>query len=136
MFKKYFPYIVFIAAAALLFWVKKNQKGADTINRTEISAGKSVSEPFNRSESRLIFTKHARCRMGCRQIDESEVREVLKEGVINYDKIEEGKKGKTYPLEGTTHDGQHVRIVIAPHENELVLVTVIDLEKEWACDCY
>lgn len=73
--------------------------------------------------------------MDCRHIDESEVKEILKEGVINYSKVEESEKGKTYPLEGTTHDKQHVRIVIAPHTDELVVVTVIDLDTEWSCDC-
>jgi hypothetical protein len=73
--------------------------------------------------------------MECRHIDESEVKEILKEGVINYSKVEEDDKGKTYPLEGTTHDKQHVRIVFAPHSNELVVVTVIDLDTEWPCDC-
>ena len=74
--------------------------------------------------------------MDCRQIDESEVKEIITEGRVNYDKSEETKKGKTSPLEGVTHDGQHVRIVVAPKKNELVLVTVIDLEREWACECY
>jgi hypothetical protein len=73
--------------------------------------------------------------MDCRHIDESEVKEILQNGAINYEKIETGEKGKTYPLEGITHDRQHVRIVFAPHDTELVVVTVIDLEKEWLCDC-
>lgn len=73
--------------------------------------------------------------MECRHIDESEIKEILQDGKINYNKIESGEKGKTYPLEGMTHDHQHVRIVFAPHENELVVVTAIDLEKEWPCDC-
>ena len=74
--------------------------------------------------------------MECRHIDEEEVRQVLHEGTINYDKIEEDKKGKTYPLEGITRDGQEVRIVVAPHDDELVIVTVIDLKNEWQCNCY
>ena len=73
--------------------------------------------------------------MDCRHIDESEIKEIIQKGEVNYSKIEESPKGKSYPLEGVTHDKQHVRIVIAPHENELVVVTVIDLEKEWQCDC-
>ena len=73
--------------------------------------------------------------MDCRHIDRSEVKEILEKGVVNYDKIEESTQGKSYPLEGTTHDGQHVRIVFAPHENELVVVTVIDLDREWECNC-
>ena len=73
--------------------------------------------------------------MACRHIDESEVKEILKDGKINYAKIEEDSKGRTYPVEAITHDKQHVRIVIAPYLNKLVVVTVIDLDKEWQCNC-
>jgi len=73
--------------------------------------------------------------MDCRHIDETEVLEILATGSLNYDKIEEDSRGKTYPLEGKTHDDQHVRIVFAPKQDALVVVTVIDLDKEWACKC-
>ena len=73
--------------------------------------------------------------MDCRQIDESEVVQILREGILNQDKIESSSKGVSYPLEGRTLDGQRVRIVFAPKEKTLVVVTVIDLDKEYACDC-
>lgn len=73
--------------------------------------------------------------MDCRKIDESEIREILKNGTINYKKIQNDKRGKTYPVEGFTHDKQHVRIVFAPKDDGLVVVTVIDLDTEWSCDC-
>jgi len=133
--KKYLPFIALIAAALLLFWVKKNQRGKPVHIPVNIEVPVSNEEPVKRENVVLIYSKHARCRMDCREIDESEVKEILKEGKINYDKVEEGPKGKSYPFEGVTHDGQHVRIVFAPHENELVVVTVIDLEKEWQCNC-
>ena len=73
--------------------------------------------------------------MECRHIDESEIKEILEKGTINYSKVEEDARGKTYPLEGVTHDKQHVRIVFAPKKENLVVVTVIDLDNEWPCDC-
>ena len=60
---------------------------------------------------------------------------ILKTGILNEAKIEADERGKTYPLEGMTHDSQHVRIVFAPKQEKLVVVTVIDLEKDWYCDC-
>ena len=139
MQKKYFPIIALIAAALLLFWVKKNQRGRREpvpVN-VEVPAVKTDNEkePIDRNITNIIYSKHARCRMECRHVDESEVKEILHEGKINYNKIEQSDKGESYPLEGITHDKQHVRIVFAPHENELVVVTVIDLEKEWPCNC-
>ena len=135
MQKKYLPFIVLIAAALLLFWVKKNQRGKPVHDPVNIEVPVAEKEPIDRNIRNIVYSKHARCRMDCRHIDESEVKEILQEGNINYNKIEESSKGKTYPLEGITHDKQHVRIVFAPHENELVVVTVVDLEKEWQCDC-
>ncbi|MEO6230212.1 MAG: DUF4258 domain-containing protein [Ferruginibacter sp.] len=136
MNKKYIPYIVLIAAALLLFYVKKNQRGSFPKNTSaEITIPVSSDGGFNRNVSKLIYSKHARCRMDCRHIDESEVKEILQEGTLNVSKIEEDARGKTYPIEGITHDHQKVRIVFAPKNNDLVVVTVIDLDKEWKCDC-
>ncbi|MBC7535852.1 MAG: DUF4258 domain-containing protein [Ferruginibacter sp.] len=142
MVKKYLPFILLAVAAILFYWVKTHQRGAARrvpVN-TEIPAATPekqvvVNEPFDRDIKNIIYTKHARCRMACRHIDESEVKEILKDGEINYSKIEEDSKGKTYPVEAVTHDKQHVRIVVAPHSNELVVVTVIDLDTEWQCNC-
>jgi hypothetical protein len=136
MTKKYLPFIVLIGAALLLFYVKKNQRGSFPVNpNTEISIPVITGEAFNRNAQKIIYSKHARCRMECRHIDESEVLEILKTGKINEAKIEEDSRGKTYPLEGKTHDNQNVRIVFAQKQEEMVVVTVIDLDKEWACDC-
>jgi len=136
MTKKYLPFIVLIAAALLLFYVKKNQRGSfQNDPATEISIPVITEVPFNRKANKIIYSKHARCRMECRYIDESEVLEILQNGVLNAEKIETGSRGKTYPLEGKTHDNQNVRIVFAPKQQDLVVVTVIDLDKEWACNC-
>ena len=149
MLKKYLPYILLIASALLLFFIKKNQRGTtsqktkteQTEDRITVPAVLPANEKteeaagFNRNTDKLIFSKHAKCRMNCRKIDESEVREILKSGTINYSKIQSDKRGKTYPVEGYTHDKQHVRIVFAPKDDGLVVVTVIDLGTEWTCDC-
>ena len=146
MLKKYLPYIMLIAAALLLFFIKKNQRGTtpekpgteqteDRITVPAVIPTDEKTEGFNRNTDKLIFSKHAKCRMDCRKIDESEIREILKSGTINYKKIQNDKRGKTYPVEGLTHDKQHVRIVFAPKDGGLVVVTVIDLDTEWSCDC-
>ena len=132
MNKKYFPFLALIAAILLFIWVKKNQRGS--FNKPSSSTN-STTEPIARDTSAIIYSKHAKCRMECRHIDESEVKEILLEGDINFDKIEENSKGISYPLEGITRDKQHVRVVFAPHDNKLVVVTVVDLDKEWECDC-
>ena len=140
MQKRYLPYIALLLAVLLLFWVKRNQTGgnrpASNSSVTIDARPKGADAPFNRNEANIQYSKHARCRMDCRQIDESEVKEIIKSGTINTEKIEKDKRGKTYPLEGITRDGQRVRIVIAPKERALLIVTVIDLDTEWECNCY
>jgi len=91
---------------------------------------------LNRDPSRLIYSKHARCRMACRHIDESEVQEILQQGRINERKSEPASRpDPKYALEGRTRDGQEVRIVFAMAKRGIVVVTVIDLDTEWTCNC-
>ncbi|RYY47846.1 MAG: DUF4258 domain-containing protein [Chitinophagaceae bacterium] len=135
MNKKYIPIIAFLAAALFYYWVKTKQRGTNTKASARFETP-VLQREFNRSPTAIIYSKHARCRMDCRQIDESEVKEILSAGQINESKIETSNKGTSYPLEGTTHDNQRVRIVFAPKEDgKMVVVTVIDLETDFACDC-
>jgi hypothetical protein len=88
------------------------------------------------AEHHLIYTKHALCRMDCRHIDESEILEILNEGNINARKSDENDKPcPTYAYEGYSHDNQHLRIVIARCDEGEKVITCIDLENEFQCDC-
>jgi len=99
-------------------------------------AGPVGADSFDRTAGPLIFTRHAKCRMICRQIDQSEVEDILKNGKINMSKSEPNDKpDPKYALEGSTKDGQQVRIIFAMSKRGVVVITVIDLNKEWACDC-
>jgi hypothetical protein len=75
--------------------------------------------------------------MSCRHIDESEVKEILIDGKINYNKsdLNEDACHKRYALEGHSHENQQLRIIVAECNNELTVITVIDLEREWPCEC-
>lgn len=136
MNKKYFPLIALLAAALFLYWVKNNQRGEAKPPRN-INVETEVNiDNFNRRPSKIIYSKHAQCRMDCRHINENEVKEILENGVINKKRIEVSAKGTSYPLEGTTSDGQKVRIVFAlKNDGTVVVVTVIDVENEYKCDC-
>ena len=135
MKNKSYPFLILIAALLLFFWVKKNQRGKQ-IGRVTVDAVKDDYFALRNGNKTIKYSRHAKCRMDCRHIDASEVKEILATGEINYSKEQESEKGVTYPLEGITHDGQHVRIVFAPKENEVVVVTAIDLDKDWPCsDC-
>lgn len=121
----YLVLIVVLAIAVFLF------------RQRMVSAPASGNGDFDRTPAQLVFSRHAKCRMDCRKIDEGEVREIIKEGTINRQKSEPNSHpDPKYALEGQTHDGQHVRIVVAvPSSEKLVVVTVIDLDTEWTCHC-
>jgi hypothetical protein len=85
----------------------------------------------------LIYTKHARCRMDCRHISEADIREVLREGHVNEAKSkQEPGKCPAYAIEDNRNsDGIRLRIVFAKCDHEVKVVTCIDRDDEFPCDC-
>jgi hypothetical protein len=75
--------------------------------------------------------------MSCRHIDESEIMGILESGTINYKKseLQASECKKKYAVEGYSKDNQHLRVIFAPCGNEETVVTCIDLNTEWTCDC-
>jgi hypothetical protein len=150
MLKKYLPYIVLLLAAFAILYIKSHQRGSINLNTVPVQTDSrrvddtvsaitngtdNPGDDFNRSVDHIIYSKHARCRMECRHIDEDEVKEILKDGKVNERKIETDDRGKTYPLEGTA-ERHHLRIVFAPKGDDAVeVVTCIDLDTDWQCDC-
>ncbi len=107
-----------------------------TFFRQDPSGSDSVDFNSFRNTSHLKLTKHAKCRMECRHITLQEIKEILQKGNENFAKSGEGSKGdKTYALEGYSTERQHIRVVVAPENNEVVVITCIDLDKEWPCNC-
>ena len=84
----------------------------------------------------LDLTRHGECRMACRHIDLDEVRAIL-DGDGQRDPARTRLDGDcpTHALEGETDDGQTVRIVYAACAGETRVVTAIDLDTDWPCDC-
>jgi len=116
---------------------KEKKKTEDVRNPTEPKTDneKSNLDVFRDPESEFYFTKHARCRMKCRHITQEEVKEIVRKAEVNYKKSElDAAQGPKYALEGTTSgDRQHVRIIVAPKQRHLTIVTVIDLDEDWEC---
>lgn len=74
--------------------------------------------------------------MDCRQITIDEIKEILEKGNVNQSKSTVSSKGnRTYALEGYSHENQHIRVIVAPENGDLVVITCIDLNKEWSCNC-
>lgn len=130
-FKSIYLYLLILALLSAIFLF---QKGSFT-NRGQ-STQPVDSSQLSRDPSRLVYSRHARCRMRCRQIDDSEVKEMLLEGSINSAKSEpNGRPDPKFAVEGRTHDGQRVRIIFAASRARTVVVTVIDLDQDISCNC-
>jgi len=134
MNKKALPYFAIIVLAIIVFFVKNCDLGSRNKNTTsEVKQQRGLI----RNPSNINYSKHAKCRMECRHIDESEVKEVISNGTINYRKsdLQKSDCSKRYAIEGYSKDRQHLRIIAVPCANELTIVTCIDLDKDWECHC-
>jgi hypothetical protein len=144
--KKIAPLILILVLAAVLLVIRNcssaNQPGVrkkPTINdtrRRENEASVNRDLGFDRRIHFLEYSNHAKCRMQCRKITQAEVEEIMKEGKINYNKSDlKNARCPRYAVEGITRDHQRVRMIFAQCNTKTEVVTVIDLETEWSCDC-
>ena len=137
--KKAFPYILLALMALAVLLLRKNQSPETNTTPPEKTTKKKDidrNRGFDRRTAYLEYTAHARCRMQCRKIAQREVEEIMKNGKINYKKSDVNDKPcPTYALEGITSDAQRVRIVYAQCDHSTKVVTVIDLETDFECDC-
>lgn len=136
--------LVFLFILGALFAFKKCSNTSKYQNKNEgkqtsysgTSSINNIQEALQAHE--LIYTKHARCRMECRDISETEVQDILQHGKINPSKSNEDQGNNecpTYALEGNSTDGQHLRIVFASCEQVTKVVTCIDIGVEHHCNC-
>ncbi len=96
-------------------------------------------EIFDRSPGELVYTRHALCRMDCRQISKREIEEIMTKGIINLNRSNRRDRPcPTYALQGRTSDGDQIRVIFAQCAEETKVVTCYNLEKDFDCpsNCY
>jgi hypothetical protein len=141
MNKKWMPYLLIAVAGIALFFVKRcksNTSKQDVTHTTRKDPASDVdrNRGFDRRISYIEYTQHAKCRMECRHISQAEVEEIMQDGKINYAKSDvNGRPCPSYALEGLTKDDQRVRIVFGQCDEKTKVITVIDLNTDWTCDC-
>ena len=83
----------------------------------------------------IVYTKHALCRIDCRQISKSEVAKTISAGEINHKKSDPNALPcPTYAYE--TSAGRKLRIVVGACPNKTKIITAIDLNRKFNCSCY
>jgi hypothetical protein len=93
-------------------------------------------EAFDRHPERLTYTRHARCRMDCRGIDQGEIAEIMEKGIINFSKSNRrGGPCPVFALQGRTAGGESIRVIFAQCPEETRVITCYNLETDFACNC-
>jgi Domain of unknown function (DUF4258) len=142
--KKAIPFILIIVMAVVVIIIKqcKKNSASDNHSKTTVTNRKNQATDINRDRgfdrriSYIEYSNHARCRMDCRHIIQTEVQDIMKQGKINYNKSDlKNARCPRYALEGITKDNQRVRIIFAQCNEKTEVVTVIDLDTEWSCSC-
>ena len=140
--RKAFVFILLIVMALAVIIIKqcKNNKlpQSKTINtsRKDRTGNVNRDRGFDRRISYIEYSNHARCRMDCRHITQAEIEDIMQNGKVNYNKSDlKNARCPRYALEGVTKDEQRVRIIFAQCNESTTIVTVIDLNTEWQCDC-
>lgn len=145
MNKKWAPFIIIAVLLIAVILIKQLQNKNEPLpkpktNRTtdKDPAGSNTNRDrgFDRRTSYLQYSEHAKCRMQCRKIAQAEVEEIMRDGKINYTKSDlKNARCPRYAVEGVTRDNQRVRIVFAQCNESTTVVTVIDLETDFRCNC-
>lgn len=104
---------------------------------TAVVAKEFTEKDLKYKGKKAVVTRHARCRMGCREIDAFEIQEVIDQGRINYRKNKPAQNGRCASIayEGVTRDRQEVRIIVGECDRDPIIITVIDLGNKYDCTC-
>ena len=121
----------FIIGAVLVYFLLF--KGKD---RTFWLPGNRVKEQVDKSTFR--FSEHAKCILECKNITEEEVREVLKNGDVNFSESDtHGVPCPSYAIEGTSHNKKlRVLLTVFERDSTAEITTAINLESgKDSCKC-
>ncbi|HRE38427.1 MAG TPA: DUF4258 domain-containing protein [Chitinophagaceae bacterium] len=146
MNRKWLPYVLITLMAIAIIVIKQYKNSNEPAPKPKITNSDKPKDPasnptsrdrgFDRRTSYLEYSNHATCRMQCRKISKAEVEEIMQLGKINYNKSDlQNARCPRYALEGITKDNQRVRIIFAQCNEKTVVVTVIDLETDYQCNC-
>ena len=126
--------VVLLLLAAVFYFSQRKKSGTASSSTSSNQITSVVGNELYRHHP-LQFSHHARCRMDCRNITESEIETVLHEGKINERKSEpDANRCPRWALEDEV-DGKRVRVIVGDCDNKAVIITVIDLDHEFECHC-
>ena len=136
--KKFFPYVLIVFLGILAFFLKKCNEGETAIAKNNSAKIKSNNRNrgFDRTLAYLEYTEHARCRMKCRKISQEDIKDIMRDGKVNYTKSElKTSPCPVYVVQGYTRDKENLRVVFAQCDTKTKVITCYNLEQDFECEC-
>lgn len=121
--------LLILLVGCMALWLVQN-------NGNKTSGTSATNTEWYSANKTIHITKHAKERMKCRTISLAEIEDVLQHGQLNKDKssFDDHACATKYAVEGKTKDNQRIRVIAAPCEQKVNIVTVIDLDNEYDCE--
>ena len=93
-------------------------------------------EAFDRKPAKVVYSRHALCRMDCRRISKAEIEEIMQKGVINFSRSNRvATPCPTFALQGRTSRAAYIRVIFSQCADETKVVTAYNLEDNVSCYC-
>ncbi len=106
------------------------------VNRTYWLPANRVKEQVDKSTFK--FSEHAKCILACKQITEEEVRDVLKNGEVNFSESDtRGVPCPSYAIEGSSHNKKlRVLLTVFERDSTAEITTAMNMEAgKDTCKC-
>ena len=117
---KFLRYAAIVAICCFYLWIEYQEINAPV---PELGA------------KQVIYTKHALCRLDCRDISKAEVLNTITNGYVNHKKSDpDSSPCPKYAYE--IDEEKNLRIVVAACATKTKIITAIDLDREFNCHCY
>lgn len=92
-------------------------------------------EAFDRNPPQLQFSERAVCEMRCREIGKPEIDEIMKKGVINFNRSNRrGHPCPTFALQGRT-GGKSLVVFFSQCTDETTVMNIFTPTDTTSCDC-
>lgn len=93
-------------------------------------------EAFDRTPAKVVYTSLILCRMNCRQISKADVEEVMKKGLINFNKsIKMALPCPIFALQALTSGGANIRVMFSQCPAETTVINCYRLNDIKTCYC-
>ena len=93
-------------------------------------------EAFDRTPSHIEYSRDAECRMSCRHITKEDISDVMRKGVIVFNKSNlRVRPCPIFTVQGFTDNGENIRIIFQQCQGITKVMTCYNLKKDFDCDC-